>query len=71
MGWLVFGTLGAVLAAELYFMFKHEEEKQQEEDCKCNCGCCGEKEAKLIDLLQGINKEDEVDVEVEENKEEE
>ena len=43
MGWLVFGTLGAVLAAELYFMFKHGEKMgidEQENECACKCHCC-------------------------------
>lgn len=46
MGFLVIGTLSAVLAAELYFLFKKEEEEH-----KCNCGCChrDEDEVKIVD----------------------
>ena len=32
MGYFVFGTLFAVLAAELYVMFKKEEQEKQEEN---------------------------------------
>ncbi len=68
-GWLVFGTLGAVLAAELYFMFKKEEEQQQEEECKCNCGCCNQEKIDLLDSLQNLTEED-VSAKIEENEEE-
>ncbi len=51
-GWLVFGALGATLAAELYFMFKHEEKMsvdEQENECACkyNCGCCHNEEDEI------------------------
>ncbi len=40
--WIVFGTLGAVLAAELYVMFKKGEKisiDEQENECACKCNC--------------------------------
>lgn len=43
MAWLVFGTLFAVLAAEMYYIFKKEEEigiDEQENECACKCHCC-------------------------------
>ena len=43
MGWFVFGTLGAILAAELYVIFKQEEKMsvdEQENECACKCNCC-------------------------------
>lgn len=45
-GFLVIGTLSAVLAAELYFIFKKEEAEKE-----CNCGCChkNEDEVKIVD----------------------
>lgn len=36
LGFFVFGTLTAVLVAELYMMINTEEEHE----CECNCGCC-------------------------------
>lgn len=42
MGWLVFGTLCAVLAAEMYVLFNHEEKieiDEQENECACKCHC--------------------------------
>jgi hypothetical protein len=47
MGWLVFGTLGAVLVAEMYYIFKKEEEigiDEQENECACKCHCHEENE---------------------------
>jgi hypothetical protein len=43
MGWIVFGTLCAVLAAEMYVLFNHEEKisiDEQENECACKCNCC-------------------------------
>ena len=70
LGFLVFGTLTAVLVAELYVMIKREEEKEEH---KCNCGCCHNKdEIEIVDSLEnkcehgcdenckcGCNKEEE------------
>ena len=42
MGWLVFGTLGAVLVAEMYYLYKKEEDieiDEQENECACKCHC--------------------------------
>lgn len=45
-GFIVVVTLGAILGAELYFMFKKEEKRiAEEEQAKsekgcCSCGCC-------------------------------
>ena len=49
MGFLVFGTLTAVLLAELYILGKREEELAKKEEHKCNCGCCHHEEDKTID----------------------
>ena len=40
LGFFVFGTLTAVLLAELYVISKKEEELEKKEEHKCNCGCC-------------------------------
>ena len=43
MDWLVFGILFAVLAAQLYEIFNHEEKisiDEQEDECACKCNCC-------------------------------
>ena len=43
MGWLVFGTLGAVLVAEMYYLYKQEEKiemDEQENECACKYHCC-------------------------------
>lgn len=54
--WIVVGTLGAVLAAELYVMFKKEgkisiDEQENECACKCNCKNChkDEYEVEVVD----------------------
>jgi hypothetical protein len=42
-GFLVFGTLGAVLVAEMYYLFQKEEKidiDEQENECACKCKCC-------------------------------
>ena len=39
LGFFVFGTLIAVLVAELYVMVKREERLAKKEEHKCNCGC--------------------------------
>ena len=46
-GFLVVGVLGAVLGAELYYMYQKEEERiakenqeNQEQSGCCSCGCC-------------------------------
>ena len=44
LGFLVFGTLTAVLVAELYVLGKREEELAKKEEHKCNCGCCHHEE---------------------------
>ena len=47
LGFLVFGTLTAVLVAELYILCKRDEEelaKKEEHKCECNCGCCHHEE---------------------------
>ena len=46
LGFLVFGTLTAVLVAELYILVKREEELEKKEEHKCNCGCCHHEEDK-------------------------
>ena len=46
LGFLVFGTLTAVLVAELYVMIKREEKLAKKEEHKCNCGCCHHEEDK-------------------------
>ena len=48
---ILFGTLGAILAAELYVIFKQEEkmsvdEQENEYACKCHCCHCKEEENK-------------------------
>ena len=43
MGWITFGALCAVLAAEMYVIFKYEEKMsvdEQEDECACKCHCC-------------------------------
>lgn len=43
MAWLVFGTLFAVFAAEMYVLFNQEEKigiDEQEDECACKCHCC-------------------------------
>ena len=44
LGFLVFGTLSAVLVAELYYLYKLEEKDigidEQEDECACKCHCC-------------------------------
>ena len=53
LGFLVFGTLTAVLVAELYVMFKKEEElaKKEEHEHECNCGCCHHEEDNEVDMI--------------------
>lgn len=48
LGFLVFGTLTAVLVAELYVMTKQELEKEEH---KCNCGCCHHEEDNEVDMI--------------------
>lgn len=52
-GFLVFGTLTAVLVAELYVLCKRDEkELLEKEEHKCNCGCChNEDEVEIVDSL--------------------
>ena len=42
LGFLVFGTLSAVLAAEMYYLYKKEEIgiDEQEDECACKYHCC-------------------------------
>ena len=66
LGFLVFGTLGAILAAELYaelyVMHKHETYK-----CKCgcncnkgcNCGCNCNCKCKCEDVVEVVDSLDE------------
>ena len=51
LGFLVFGTLTAVLVAELYVLGKREEELAKEEEYKCNCGCCHHEEDNEADII--------------------
>lgn len=52
LGFLVFGTLTAVLVAELYVMMKKEEALEKEEHKhECNCGCCHHEEDNEIDMI--------------------
>lgn len=54
MSWLVFGTLGAVLIAEMFYLYKQEVEiDEQEEECACKCKhChCHEEEIEVVDSL--------------------
>lgn len=42
-GFLVFGTLSAVLVAEMYYLYKKEEKisiDEQENECACKYHCC-------------------------------
>ena len=53
LGFLVFGTLGAVLAAELYVMHKHETYK-----CKCGCGCNCKCECEdVVEVVDSLDEE--------------
>lgn len=45
----VFGTLTAVLVAELYVMGKRELEKEEEHECRC--GCCHHEEDNEADMI--------------------
>ena len=56
-GWLVFGTLGATLAAELYVMYKNESKKEQK--CKCSCGCCCKEKEEEIEVVDSLDNKDE------------
>ena len=54
MQWIVAGALGAIFAAELYYMFKREEkmsidEQENECACKCNCKNCHKDEHEVVD----------------------
>lgn len=52
LGFLVFGTLTAVLVAELYVMIKREEALEKEEhECECNYGCCHHEEDNEVDMI--------------------
>ena len=69
-GWLVFGALGAALAAELYVIYKKEEKisvDEQENECACKyncCGCCKEKEEEEIEVVDSLEcKKEDVDIE--------
>lgn len=52
-GFLVFGTLTAVLVAEFYVLYKRgEKELLEKEEHKCNCDCYhNEDEVEIVDSL--------------------